>query len=78
MYWLGFSLNTLTLLALTVVVGILIDDAIVEVENIVRHKRIGKSTMEATKEAVNEIALAVIATTLTIVVVFLPTSLMGV
>ena len=77
MYWLGFSLNTLTLLALTVVVGILIDDAIVEVENIVRHKRIGKSTMEATKEAVNEIALAVIATTLTIVVVFLPTSLMG-
>ncbi len=77
MYWLGFSLNTLTLLAMAVVVGILIDDAIVEIENIVRHKRMGKSTLEATKEAVNEIALAVIATTLTIVVVFLPTSLMS-
>jgi len=77
MYWLGFSLNTLTLLALVIVVGILIDDAIVEIENIVRHKRMGKSILEATKEAVNEIALAVIATTLTIVVVFLPTSLMS-
>ena len=75
MHWLGFSLNTLTLLALAVVVGILIDDAIVEVENIVRHKQMGKSILEATKEAVNEIALAVIATTMTIVVVFLPTSL---
>lgn len=77
MYWLGFSLNTLSLLALAVVVGILIDDAIVEIENIVRHKRMGKSTLEATKEAVSEIALAVIATTLTIVVVFLPTAFMG-
>jgi multidrug efflux pump subunit AcrB len=77
MYWLGFSLNTLTLLALAVVVGILIDDAIVEIENIVRHKRMGKTILQATKEAVNEIALAVIAITLTIVVVFLPTSLMG-
>jgi multidrug efflux pump subunit AcrB len=77
MYMLGFSLNTLTLLALAIVIGILIDDAIVEVENIVRHKRMGKNTLDATKEAVNEIALAVISTTLTIVVVFLPTSLMG-
>ena len=77
MYFLGFTLNTLTLLAMAVVVGILIDDAIVEIENIVRHKRMGKSILEATKEAVNEIALAVIATTLTIVVVFLPTSLMS-
>lgn len=77
MYLLGFTLNTLTLLALAVVIGILIDDAIVEIENIVRHKRKGKSTLEATKDAVNEIALAVIATTLTIVVVFLPTSLMS-
>jgi multidrug efflux pump subunit AcrB len=49
----------------------------VEIENIVRHKRMGKTILEATKEAVNEIALAVMATTLTIVVVFLPTSLMG-
>ncbi|QAR32647.1 efflux RND transporter permease subunit [Geovibrio thiophilus] len=77
MYWLGYSLNTLSLLALAVVVGILIDDAIVEVENIVRHKRMGKSTLAATKDAVNEIALAVISTTMTIVVVFLPTALMG-
>lgn len=77
MYWLGFSLNTLSLLAMALVVGILIDDAIVEIENIVRHKRMGKSTLEATKEAVNEIALAVIATTMTIVVVFLPTAFMG-
>lgn len=76
-YWLDFSLNTLTLLALAVVVGILIDDAIVEIENIMRHKRMGKSTLEATKEAVNEIALAVIATTMTIVVVFLPTAMMS-
>jgi multidrug efflux pump subunit AcrB len=77
MYWLGYSLNTLTLLALAIVVGILIDDAIVEIENIVRHKRMGKNKLEATKEAVNEIALAVVATTLTIIVVFLPTSLMS-
>ena len=77
MYWLGYSLNTLTLLALAVVVGILIDDAIVEIENIVRHKRMGKTILGATKDAVNEIALAVIATTLTIAVVFLPTSLTG-
>jgi multidrug efflux pump subunit AcrB len=77
MHWLDYSLNTLTLLALAVVVGILVDDAIVEIENIVRHKRMGKSIREAAEEAVNEIALAVMATTLTLVVVFLPTSLMG-
>lgn len=77
MHWFGFSLNTLTLLAQAVVVGILVDDAIVEVENIVRHKKMGKSVLKATEEAVDEIALAVIATTFTLVVVFLPTSLMG-
>lgn len=77
MYWLGFSLNSLTLLALAVVVGILVDDAIVEIENIVRFKRIGKSVRQATEEAVTEIALAVIATTLTLVMVFLPTSIMS-
>ncbi|MCC7038645.1 MAG: efflux RND transporter permease subunit [Alphaproteobacteria bacterium] len=77
MHWFGFSLNTLTLLAQAVVVGILVDDAIVEVENIVRHKKMGKSVLKATEEAVEEIALAVIATTFTLVVVFLPTSLMG-
>lgn len=76
-HWLGFTLNTLTLLALAVVVGILVDDAIVEVENIVRHKRMGKSVREAAEEAVNEIALAVLATTFALVVVFMPTSMMG-
>ncbi|THF64898.1 efflux RND transporter permease subunit [Pseudothauera nasutitermitis] len=77
MWWLGYSLNTLTLLALAVVVGILVDDAIVEVENIERHRRMGKPIMQATADAVNEIALAVIATTATLVVVFVPTTLMG-
>jgi multidrug efflux pump subunit AcrB len=77
MWWLGYSLNTLTLLALAVIVGILVDDAIVEIENIERHRRMGKSTMQATADAVNEIALAVIATTTTLVVVFVPTTLMG-
>ena len=76
-HWVGFSLNTLTLLALAVVVGILVDDAIVEVENIVRHKRMGKPVREAAEEAVSEIALAVTATTLALVVVFMPTSLMS-
>ncbi|OPB00933.1 RND transporter [Pseudomonas fluorescens] len=77
MWWLGYSLNTLTLLALAVVVGILVDDAIVEIENIERHRGLGKPLLEATGDAVNEIALAVIATTLTLVVVFVPTALMS-
>ncbi|HBK46252.1 MAG TPA: RND transporter, partial [Xanthomonadaceae bacterium] len=76
MAWSGFSLNTLTLLALAVVAGILVDDAIVEIENIERHRRLGKPLRQATEEAVSEIALAVMATTLTLVVVFLPTALM--
>ncbi|MBV6898208.1 efflux RND transporter permease subunit [Xanthomonas euvesicatoria] len=77
MWWLDYSLNTLTLLALAVVVGILVDDAIVEIENIERHRRMGKSAFQATADAVNEIALVVIATTATLVVVFVPTTLMG-
>ena len=77
MQWLGYSLNTLTLLALAVIVGILVDDAIVEIENVERHVLTGKSVEEATEDAVNEIALAVIATTMTLVVVFLPTTLMS-
>ncbi len=76
-YWLGFTLNTLTLLALAVVVGILVDDAIVEIENIERHRRMGKSVKDATEEAVDEIAKAVIATTLSLVAVFLPTTMMS-
>ena len=74
---LGFSLNTLTLLALSVIVGILVDDAIVEIENIERHGRMGKPIRRATEDAVTEIALAVIATTMTLVAVFMPTALMN-
>ncbi len=77
MYLLGFSVNTVTLLALSLVVGILVDDAIVEVENIVRHLRMGKSPYQAAMEAADEIGLAVIATTFTLVAVFLPTAFMS-
>jgi len=77
MYYLNFSLNVLTLLALALVVGILVDDAIVEIENIVRHLRMGKSPFQASMEAADEIGLAVIATTMTLVAVFLPTAFMG-
>ncbi len=77
MLWLGFSLNVLTLLALALVVGILVDDAIVEIENIVRHLRMGKTPFRAAMEAADEIGLAVIATTFTLVAVFLPTAFMG-
>jgi len=74
--WLGFTLNTVTLLALSLVVGILVDDAIVEIENIVRHLREGKSPRQAALEAADEIGTAVIATTLTLVAVFLPVAFM--
>lgn len=76
MQWLGSSRNTLTLLALAVIVGILVDDAIVEIENSERHRRMGKPIVEAAEEVVTEIALAVTATTLSLVVVFLPTAIM--
>jgi HAE1 family hydrophobic/amphiphilic exporter-1 len=74
---LGFSLNAVSLLAVTLVTGILVDDAIVEIENIVRHMRQGKSPYRAAIEAADEIGLAVMATTLTIVAVFVPVSFMG-
>jgi hydrophobe/amphiphile efflux-1 (HAE1) family protein len=74
---LGFSLNLVTLLGLTLVTGILVDDAIVEIENIVRHMRMGKSAYRAALEAADEIGLAVIAITFTIVAVFMPVSFMG-
>jgi multidrug efflux pump subunit AcrB len=76
MYLLGFSLNVVTLLALSLVVGILVDDAIVEIENIVRHMRMGKTPFQAAMEAADEIGLAVIATTFTLIAVFLPTAFM--
>lgn len=77
MYLQGFSVNLVTLLALSLVVGILVDDAIVEVENIVRHLRMGKSPYQAAMEAADEIGLAVIATTFTLIAVFLPTAFMS-
>jgi hydrophobe/amphiphile efflux-1 (HAE1) family protein len=73
----GYTLNTLTLLALTLVIGILVDDAIVEVENIMRHLQMGKPPKQAAMEAADEIGLAVIATSLTLVSVFLPTAFTG-
>lgn len=77
MYFLGFTLNTVTLLAMSLVVGILVDDAIVEIENIIRHLRMGKTPYEAAMEAADEIGLAVIATTFTLIAVFLPTAFMS-
>ncbi|MGD9806903.1 MAG: efflux RND transporter permease subunit [Hyphomicrobiaceae bacterium] len=74
---LGFSLNLVSLLAITIVTGILVDDAIVEIENIVRHMRMGKSAYRASLEAADEIGLAVIAITTTIIAVFTPVSFMG-
>ena len=73
---LGFSLNLVSFLALTLATGILVDDAIVEVENIARHIRMGKTPYRAAIEAADEIGLAVIATTFTIVAVFVPVSFM--
>ncbi len=77
MHVLGFSLNLISLLAITLATGILVDDAIVEIENIVRHMRMGKSAMQAAIDAANEIGLAVIAISLTIVAVFAPVSFIG-
>ncbi|GAB2664263.1 efflux RND transporter permease subunit [Arenimonas aestuarii] len=73
---LGFSLNMITLLALAVVVGILVDDAIVEVENIDRHLAMGKPPKQAATEAADEIGLAVIATSATLAAVFIPVAFM--
>jgi multidrug efflux pump subunit AcrB len=72
----GFTLNFLSLLALSLVAGVLVDDAIVEIENIVRHMRMGKSAYQASIDAADEIGLAVLATTMSIVAVFLPVGLM--
>ena len=73
---LGYTLNTMSLLALSLAVGILIDDAIVVIENIVRHMEMGKDKFKAAAEATEEIGLAVTATTLTLVAVFLPVAMM--
>ncbi|QJU59388.1 efflux RND transporter permease subunit [Sphingomonas sp. AP4-R1] len=72
----GFTLNFMTLLALSLVAGVLVDDAIVEIENIVRHMRMGKTAYQASIDAADEIGLAVVGTTFSIVAVFLPVALM--
>jgi multidrug efflux pump subunit AcrB len=77
MHWFGFTVNVVTLLSLSLVVGILVDDAIVEIENIMRHLRMGKTPFQAAMEAADEIGLAVIATTFTLIAVFLPTAFMS-
>ncbi len=77
MWMMGFSLNVVTLLSLSLVVGILVDDAIVEIENIMRHLRMGKTPYQAAMEAADEIGLAVIATSFTLIAVFLPTAFMS-
>lgn len=77
MNYLGFTLNGVTLLSLALVIGILVDDAIVEIENIVRHLRMGKTPYQAALEAADEIGLAVVATTFTLIAVFLPTAFMS-
>ena len=76
-YGFGFTINVVTLLSLSLVVGILVDDAIVEIENIMRHLRMGKTPLQAAREAADEIGLAVIATTFTLIAVFLPTAFMS-
>jgi multidrug efflux pump subunit AcrB len=77
MQWMDFTLNQITLLALSLVAGVLVDDAIVEIENIVRHMRMGKGGYRAAMDAADEIGLAVVATSFTIIAVFLPVSFMG-
>jgi hydrophobe/amphiphile efflux-1 (HAE1) family protein len=74
---LGFSLNLVSFLGITLATGILVDDAIVEIENIARHMRMGKSPYRAALEAADEIGLAVIAISFTIIAVFVPVSFMG-
>lgn len=73
----GFTMNNMSLLGLALVIGVLVDDAIVEIENIVRHMAFGKSPFKAAFDAADEIGLAVVATTMTIIVVFVPVAFMG-
>ncbi|MGH8218746.1 MAG: efflux RND transporter permease subunit [Steroidobacteraceae bacterium] len=77
MQWMGFTLNQISMLALSLVAGVLVDDAIVEIENIVRHMRMGKSGFHAALDAADQIGLAVVATSAAIIAVFLPVSFMS-
>jgi multidrug efflux pump subunit AcrB len=76
MSMMGITLNFMSTMAMGLVSGVLVDDAIVEIENIVRHMRMGKSGYQASLDAADEIGLAVLATTMSIVAVFLPVALM--
>lgn len=73
----GFTLNNMSMLGLSLVIGVLVDDAIVEIENIVRHIGMGKKPFQAALDAADEIGLAVVATTMSIIVVFVPVAFMG-
>jgi len=77
MWMFGFTVNTMTLLALSLAIGLLIDDAIVVRENIVRHVHMGKDHVRAAKEGTDEIGLAVMSTSLAVVAVFVPVAFMG-
>jgi len=77
MHWMSFTLNAITLLSLSLVIGVVVDDAIVEVENIERHLLMGKTPFQASMDATGEIGLAVVATTFTLIAVFLPTAFMS-
>ncbi len=77
MWIFGFTINTMTLLALSLAIGLLIDDAIVVRENIVRHIEMGKDHYRASMEATDEIGLAVLSTTMAVVAVFIPVAFMG-
>src|SRR3712207_6471127 len=77
MWVFGFTVNTMTLLALALAIGLLIDDAIVVRENIVRHLEMGKDHYRAAMEGTSEIGLAVVCTTLAVVAVFIPVAFMG-
>src|SRR6201999_959362 len=77
MQWMNFTLNSISLLALSLVAGVLVDDAIVEIENIARHMRMGKTGFQASLDAADQIGLAVVATSCTIYAVFTPVSFMG-
>ena len=77
MYLLGYSLDNLSLMALTLSVGFVVDDAIVMLENIVRHMEMGKSAMEAALDGAKEIAFTIVSMTLSLVAVFIPVLFMG-
>jgi len=77
MYLLDFQLNSISLLSITLIIGVLVDDAIVEIENIERHLAMGLPPLKAAMVAANEIGLAVIATSFTLIAVFLPTAFMS-